>query len=107
MMTMTDDHKPESQNSEPHCPELQALRVQIDRLDEQLLQALAQRAQLVDEVGRYKKARGLEPLDMKRWQQVLQAKKVRAQQLGLCPEFVDALYHLIHDYSLHLESKSE
>lgn len=92
----------ESQNTE-----LQALRDQIDMLDERLLRALSERARLVDDVGRYKKARGLEPLDMARWQQVLSAKKARAAELGLCPEFIDALYNLIHEYSLHLESKSE
>ena len=93
MITMTD--------------ELQTLRDQIDILDEQLLRALSERAKLVDAIGRYKKARGLEPLDMTRWQQVLNAKKSRASELGLCPEFIDALYHLIHDYSLNLESKSD
>ncbi|WP_373531326.1 chorismate mutase [Vampirovibrio sp.] len=103
MMTMTDDVL----NTESSNSELQALRHQIDGLDEQLLRVLSQRAQLVDEVGRYKKARGLEPLDMVRWQQVLNAKKSRAAELGLCPEFIDALYNLIHEYSLHLESKSE
>ncbi len=87
--------------------ELQQLRIQIDSLDEQLLRALSERAKLVDEIGRYKKARGLEPLDMTRWQQVLSAKKERAAELGICPEFVDKLYNLIHEYSLHLESKSE
>lgn len=87
--------------------ELQQLRDQIDLMDEQLLTALSRRAKLVDEVGRYKKARGLEPLDMTRWQQVLHAKKARAAELGLCPEFIDELYNLIHEYSLHLESKSE
>jgi chorismate mutase len=92
----------ESQNTE-----LQALRDQIDILDERLLRALSERAKLVDDVGKYKKARGLEPLDMVRWRQVLNAKKARAAELGLCPEFIDELYNLIHEYSLHLESKSE
>lgn len=101
-MTMTDEL-----NAEPKNSELQTLRDHIDRLDEQLLRVLSERAKLVDEVGRYKKARGLEPLDMTRWQQVLQAKKARAAELGLCPEFIDGLYNLIHEYSLHLESKSE
>jgi chorismate mutase len=102
MMAMTDKSKTETDTSE-----LQSLRHQIDGLDEQLLRVLSERAKLVDEVGRYKKIRGLEPLDMARWQQVLNAKKSRAAELGLCPEFIDALYHLIHEYSLHLESKSE
>jgi chorismate mutase len=100
MITMT-------KNNESHTNELESLRQQIDVLDATLLEALAKRAQLVDEVGRYKKVRGLEPLDPIRWQQVLQGNITRAKALGICPEFVEALYHLIHDYSLHLESNSE
>lgn len=102
MLTMT------RQNDKRHnADELKALREQIDALDATLLEALANRAKLVDQIGKYKKARGLEPLDSTRWQQVLQGNITRAKALGICPEFVEALYHLIHEYSLHLESNSE
>lgn len=100
MLTMT-------RQNENQTNELKALREQIDALDATLLETLAKRAKLVDEIGKYKKARGLEPLDSTRWQQVLQANITRAKALGICPEFVEALYHLIHEYSLHLESNSE
>ena len=87
--------------------ELDILRQQIDALDAHLLDLLAQRARLVDDIGRYKKARNLEPLDNTRWRQVLENNLRRAQELNLCPEFIEGLYHLIHDYSLKLESHSE
>jgi chorismate mutase len=87
--------------------ELEQLREQIDNLDASLLEILAKRAQLVDKIGQYKKERGLAPLDNARWQQVLESNKNRAQSLNLCPEFIEALYHLIHEYSLQLESNSE
>jgi chorismate mutase len=93
MIAMTDD--------------LNALRQQIDALDANLLELLAQRARLVDDVGRYKKARNLEPLDADRWRQVLDNNLRRAKALDLCPEFIEGLYHLIHEYSLKLESYSE
>jgi chorismate mutase len=87
--------------------ELDKLRQQIDSLDANLLDILAKRARLVDKIGRYKKARGMAPLDNTRWQKVLEGNKNRAQSLNLCPEFIEALYNLIHDYSLHLESNSD
>lgn len=93
MITMTDD--------------LNNLRQQIDALDANLLELLAQRARLVDDIGRYKKARNLEPLDSNRWRQVLENNLERAKALNLCPEFIEGLYHLIHEYSLKLESHSE
>ncbi len=93
MITMTD--------------ELHDLRQKIDALDANLLALLAERARLVDDIGRYKKVRNLEPLDANRWRQVLDNNLQRAQALDLCPEFIEALYHLIHEYSLKLESHSE
>ena len=87
--------------------ELDSLRKKIDALDANLLALLAERARLVDDVGRYKKARNLEPLDAIRWRQVLDNNLRRAKSLNLCPEFIEGLYHLIHEYSLKLESHSE
>lgn len=86
---------------------LDQLRQQIDILDASLLEILAQRARLVDDIGRYKKAHQLEPLDAERWRQVLENNLERAKALNLCPEFIASLYHLIHEYSLHLESHNE
>jgi chorismate mutase len=85
---------------------LDDLRIEIDNLDARLLQLLAARQHVVQAIGDYKKARGLPPLDEERWQQVLQASMAKAERLGLCPEFIRDLYHLIHDYSLQLESES-
>ncbi|MCE3234167.1 MAG: 3-deoxy-D-arabino-heptulosonate 7-phosphate synthase [Vampirovibrio sp.] len=104
MLTM---RKNDNRHKEQQANELKALREQIDALDATLLETLAKRAQLVDQIGKYKKSRGLEPLDSTRWQQVLQTNIARAETLGICPEFVETLYHLIHEYSLHLESNSE
>jgi chorismate mutase len=91
----------------PMIDDLDALRQKIDALDANLLALLAERARLVDDVGRYKKARNLEPLDAVRWRQVLENNLQRAKSLNLCPEFIEGLYHLIHEYSLKLESHSE
>lgn len=82
---------------------LHTLRERIDAIDEDLLRLLAERGKLVLEIGRYKKANGLEPLDSKRWAEVLQSKLAQAETLDLPPEFVTALYNLIHEYSLKVE----
>lgn len=85
---------------------LQGWRTEIDRLDTQLLELLVQRQKIVRAIGDYKRARGLSPLDPERWRRVLEANMAKARDLGLCPEFVHNLYHLIHDYSLQLESET-
>lgn len=93
MTTMTQQH-----------PELEALRRQIDRLDDQLVRILAERVAIVEAIGRYKKANGIDPLDSTRWQEVLKARMDNAIKLKLCPDFVQELYDLIHKHSLKVES---
>lgn len=80
-------------------------RAQIDALDVQLLDLLAQRRRAVQEIGKIKRAEGLDPLDEQRWQAVLEARLHHARQLNLSPTFIQALYELIHQYSLDLESQ--
>lgn len=86
-----------------HHPELEALRKQIDQLDEQLVRILSERVDLMEEIGRYKKAHGIAPLNQSRWQEVLKARMDKAIQLKLCPIFTQELYDLIHKHSLKVE----
>ncbi len=83
---------------------LEALRMQIDTLDQQLLDLMAQRQTVVRAIGDYKQKAGLPPLDEARWQRVLKTNLHRAETLGLCTDFTSDLYTLIHDYSLKLEA---
>jgi len=80
-------------------------RHEIDTLDTQLLMALAARQQVVLKIGAYKKEHGLPSLDPARWQAVLASRKALGEAHGLCPDFIQGLYNLIHDYSLELESE--
>lgn len=84
-------------------PALETWRNQIDAIDEQVLQLIAKRRQIVLEIGEYKRAHGLPPLDAERWEQVLQSKMFLAQKLDVSPAFIRDLYNLIHEYSLELE----
>jgi chorismate mutase len=83
------------------------LRRQIDGLDKQLLQLLARRMAEVREIGRYKQAHSLAPLDEQRWQTVLQSWLVTAESFGLSEEFITKLYKLIHEYALSIESDTK
>ncbi|MEB3286622.1 MAG: chorismate mutase [Vampirovibrionales bacterium] len=91
-------------NSLPSDPNpLAQWRAEIDVLDAQLLEVLSRRVQVVVEIGKYKQQNGLQPLDPVRWQQVLNANIERGKALNLSQPVIEALYHLIHDYSLELE----
>ncbi len=81
-----------------------SLRKKIDALDAQLLQLLKQRMKLVFKIGVYKKQQGIAPLDMTRWQKVVESKLLLAQKLGLNQDMVRDIYERIHKTALELES---
>jgi chorismate mutase len=83
------------------------LRQQIDALDGQLLQLLAQRMDHVREIGEYKKAHSLPPLDAERWQSVLATRLAEAKALGLSEDLVTQLYQIVHEYALSIEASIE
>ncbi len=82
-------------------------RKQIDKLDEELLNVLAKRTNIVREIGEHKRTYGIPPLDEKRWQEVLQSKLSKARSLNIPEKFIEKLYSLIHEHSLEIENKSK
>lgn len=90
-----------------HLQQLAHLRLQIDSLDSQLIDLLARRAQVATRIGQLKQQHQLEPLDPKRWQQVLESRIATAQQLGLPPNLIESIYHSIHQHSLSIQQKEQ
>ena len=84
---------------------LDELRQEIDLLDEKLLKIIAKRMDIVREIGNLKKEKNLEALDKNRWQSVLKKIKEAAKNNNLSEEFVEKLYHEIHQAALKLQGK--
>jgi chorismate mutase len=80
--------------------DLETLRRAIDSADEELLAALENRMTTSREIGAYKRAHNILPLDKNRWQELLDARVKDAGKRGLSPEFVKKLYTLIHKESV-------
>lgn len=74
---------------------LSALRSMIDTLDHELLQLLVQRMALVAEAAAFKQAHGLPLYDEEREQRVLIDRRRWADDLGLPPGDVEALFRLM------------
>ncbi len=86
---------------------LENWRKEIDVLDKQLLELLAKRIAVVTEIGKYKKAHNIPPLDEKRWQEVLASKITQAKLLHLSKDFIINIYTLIHTYALEIEANTK
>lgn len=85
--------------------ELKKLREQIDSIDDEIVHLLSRRMDLVKEVGKLKKEHNVEPLDVKRLEELMHAKKQRAKLLGISQTFVAKLYKIIHDHSVKTQKK--
>lgn len=86
--------------------DLPELREIIDSLDAEIIALLAKRMDAVRQVGEYKAARNIPPLDEKRWKEVLDSKLKQAETLGVPTELVRDIYERIHEEALRMEKEA-
>lgn len=84
-------------------PQLQNYRDQIDQIDAELIELLAQRFKVVQKVWEYKKINNFPALQPARWQEVMNSKKKLAWEKWISPEFIETIWNEIHEYALNLE----
>jgi len=75
--------------------ELQQLRKKVDEIDEQILNALCERAKACKAIGLVKKKQGIAIRDISRENEVYERVKKKAGQFHLDPLQVEAVYHEI------------
>ena len=78
-------------------------RNQIDQIDDNLIELLAKRFEVVKQVGIYKAEHNLPSLQPARWQEVLIKRTQKAQEHHLDTEFIVDVWNRIHEYALKLE----
>jgi chorismate mutase len=86
-------------------PTLEDLRNDIDRVDEVLVRLLNERARCACEVGRLKKALGVEVYQPEREKQVLEHVRGIASEGPLGPEAIARLFERIIDEARSLERR--
>lgn len=82
---------------------LQHWRDEIDRLDEELIRLLAQRMNLSREIGAYKGQNNLCILQPTRYRELIQDRLTQAELHGLRANFVQDLFSLVHEESIHTQ----
>lgn len=84
---------------------LNELRHEIDKLDDELLTLLARRMQVADEIGRYKKAHNMSVLQSQRYEEILARRARQAVELGMDREFMRSVMQAIHEESIRHQQK--
>lgn len=84
--------------------DLASLREEIDQLDEQLWEVVGKRADVVRQIGEWKRLHGEQVVQPERWQEVLQHCQSVADQYGLSETVVQEVMEAIHNESVRIES---
>jgi chorismate mutase len=71
-------------------------RIQVDELDNQLIESLAKRLQIVSEMGAYKSKHAMPLFEAGRWQEILESRKKIAQTKNVDEELIGKIFEAIH-----------
>jgi chorismate mutase len=96
--------KPAVKNVEVN-DKLAELRNQIDKIDDLVIQKMAERMQIVEKIGNYKKENGITILQVSRWDEILNKRTSYAKALKLSGEFTEKLLELIHSESIRKQTE--
>lgn len=95
----------EVSESEDFKNKLSNLRARIDVADNKLIELMAKRMKISDEIGRVKKAQNVSVLQTKRWNEILGKMVLEGEQHGLSEEFILRLFKAVHQESINHQEK--
>ena len=84
---------------------LAELRKQIDKLDDQIIQKLAERMKIVEKIGEYKRDNDITILQVNRWDEIMHKRADFAKALKLDLDFTSKLLELIHNESIRKQTE--
>jgi chorismate mutase len=96
--------KPETRNVEVN-DKLADLRNSIDKIDDLVIQKMAERMQIVEQIGNYKRDNNITILQVNRWDEILNKRTSYARALKLSTEFAEKLLELIHSESIRKQTE--
>lgn len=92
-------------SSESFQTALMGLREQIDSLDREILQLLAERMGVAEKIGRIKRDNDVRILQEARWEDIVERALARNTSLGLSEHFLRTLLDAIHIESIDRQNK--
>ncbi len=96
--------EPVSQNRK-FIDRLAELRLNINKIDDEILRLLMSRMKTAREIGRYKKENNVTILQAARWEELLKDRISSGQMMGLSEDLVKRFYRIIHEESVHMQSE--
>jgi len=85
---------------------VKSIRQQIDTLDAQILQLIAQRMELSEQIGLQKKHHNISILQLQRWNEILEKAKEFGRKQGLSERFIQHYLSAVHQESISRQAKA-
>lgn len=83
---------------------LEDLREQIDQMDENVVNILAERMGISREIGQFKKDHNITILQPARWDEIVRNRAKQGTEKELTKDFVIRLFEIIHQESIHQQT---
>tara|TARA_Y100000748_G_scaffold215720_1_gene180995 strand:- start:348 stop:1355 length:1008 start_codon:yes stop_codon:yes gene_type:complete len=81
------------------------LRSQIDRIDSEIIESLKMRFNIVERIGDLKMKNSVTALQVQRLDAMMKRIGDKAKKVGLRHEFVEEIYHVVHEESVKLQTE--
>ena len=95
----------EDVSSESFHAALDKLREQINHVDDELMDLLAQRMRIAEKIGEYKRNNSVTILQTNRWNQILDKSFQKADKIGLSRDFVTKYLDAVHMESINRQNR--
>ncbi len=79
---------------------LSAFRSQIDKYDDEIMALFAQRMEVAQKIGAFKKENNMSILQTKRWEEILEKAFTKGRKVGLSDEFMEKYLKAVHQESI-------
>lgn len=85
---------------------LEILREQINQIDNELIERIAERMSLAKQIGQYKREKNVTVFQIERWQEILSRSLKNGVALGLNEKFIKDFLNSIHDESIRQQTNN-
>lgn len=83
---------------------LTELRKIIDEIDDELINVLKRRLQIIEQIGTYKKEHNITIFQLDRWQEILRTRGQWADKIGVSRQHIEKICQLLHEESIRVQN---
>jgi chorismate mutase len=99
--------KQRSADDPGYIKKIEGLRKNIDRVDNKLLELLAERMQIAERIGTFKAASNVATFQPERYEQIVNSRIAAGRGRGLSKSFILRVYQLIHEEAIRHQEHQE